>query len=234
MTDETVECFNCGRPNPDWAQVCRSCGVALRHGESRVQPAGPFPTDRDSLLSIGAVVATIIGAVLLGLFVSSLNPTDPTIGRETPTPEPTLEPTPTPEPTPEEPTPEPTPDEPTPEPEPELPGELAFGEELDETRRVAETVETFTPSMTFAYSVTVEGGFGGPQIFNEVARVQDGEETIVLEREGVDVDPAADNFGYVIGQAGSFVQAWGPGQYVWRVYVGDDLVAEETFRLSEG
>jgi hypothetical protein len=24
MTEETVDCFNCGRANPEWAQVCRS------------------------------------------------------------------------------------------------------------------------------------------------------------------------------------------------------------------
>ena len=40
MTDETVDCFNCGRANPAWAQVCRSCGVPLRHGEARVAPTG--------------------------------------------------------------------------------------------------------------------------------------------------------------------------------------------------
>ena len=95
MTDETVDCFNCGSANPEWAQVCRSCGVALRHGEARMVAAGRVPTDRDSLVSIGAVIGTILAALVIGLFISSLNPTDPTVGRETPspsaTPEPTLE-----------------------------------------------------------------------------------------------------------------------------------------------
>jgi len=80
MTEETVDCFNCGRANPEWAQVCRSCGVALRHGEARVVPTGRFPGDRDSLISIAAVIGTIIGALLLGLFVSGLNPIDPSVG----------------------------------------------------------------------------------------------------------------------------------------------------------
>lgn len=229
MTDETVDCFNCGRTNPEWAQVCRSCGVALRHGEARVVPSGPVPTDRDSLISIGAVIGTIIVAVLVGLFLSSLNPTDPTIGQATPSPEPTA--VATPEPT-EEPTPEPT-EEPTAEPTPELPGTLAFGTQLDENSQVTETVETFTPGMNFAYSVTVPNGFGEAQIFNEVVRLN-GEPTTVLEREGVNVDPAATNFGYVIGQANAFIGAWGPGEYEWRVYVGEELIARGGFRLAEG
>ncbi|CAN5256557.1 hypothetical protein BH24CHL10_BH24CHL10_08010 [soil metagenome] len=82
MTDETVDCFNCGRVNPEWAQVCRSCGVALRHGEARVVPAGRFPTDRNSLISLAAVIGTIVAALLLGLFVSGLNPTNPPVATE--------------------------------------------------------------------------------------------------------------------------------------------------------
>ena len=232
MTDETVDCFNCGRPNPEWAQVCRSCGVALRHGSERVAPAGPFPTDQNSLVSMGAVIGTILLAVLVGLFVAGLNPTDPSVGRSTPTPSPTEQPTPGPTPT-AEPTPSPTVVE-TPSPTPELPGTLAFGQELDGDRRVAEPADTFTPSMTFAYSVTVPDAFGAPQIQNEVVRIEGEEETIVLEREGITVDPAATNFGYVIGPASNFVTAWGPGEYEWRVYVEDEIVARERFRLAEG
>ena len=96
MTDESVDCFNCGRSNPEWAQVCRSCGVALRHGEARIVPTGRFPTDRDSLISMGAVIGTILAAVIVGLFLSSLNSTDPTVGEATPTPSPTPLPTPPP------------------------------------------------------------------------------------------------------------------------------------------
>ena len=93
MTDETVDCFNCGRANPEWAQVCRSCGVVLRHGQARIVPTGRYPTDRDSLISLAAVIGTIFAALLLGLFISSLNPIDPTVGAAaSPTPSPTASP----------------------------------------------------------------------------------------------------------------------------------------------
>lgn len=233
MTDETVDCSNCGRPNPEWAQVCRSCGVALRHGESRIAASGPFPTDRDSLISIGAVIGTILLAVLVGLFVSGLNPTEPPVSQATPSPTPTVvaaTPSPTVVASPS-PTVVPTT---TPVPSPALPGTLAFGEELTGDDQVAETVESFTPSMTFAYSVTVPEGFGEPQIQNEVARIEGDEETVVLEREAVNVDPSSTTFGYVIGPAANFVTAWGPGEYEWRVYVADEIVARGRFRLTEG
>ena len=228
MTDETVECFNCGRANPEWAQVCRSCGVPLRHGQANAAPAGRFPTDRNSLISIGAVVGTILAAVLLGVFVSSLNPSDPSLALATPspsaTPEATAEPSETPVPT-ESATPAATPVP--------LPGTLAFGSELDADGRVTQEVETFTPSMTFAYSVEVADGFGTNQIFNEVVRVDDAR-TVVLQREGVGVGAEDTVFGYVVGPASNFVTAWGPGQYSWRVYIGDELVATKRFRLADG
>ena len=227
MTDETVECFNCGRANPEWAQVCRSCGVPLRHGQTNAAPAGPFPTDRNSLISIGSVIGTILAAVLLGVFISSLNPSDPSLALATPSPSPTPEATVEPSETPV-PAASATP-APTPVP---LPGTLAFGNELDADGRVVQEVETFTPSMTFAYSVEVADGFGAAQIFNEVVRVDDAR-TVVLEREGVGVNAEATVFGYVIGPAGNFVTAWGPGQYAWRVYIGDELVATKRFHLAD-
>jgi len=228
MTDETVECFNCGRANPEWAQVCRSCGVPLRHGQSNAAPVGRFPTDRNSLISIGAVVGTILAAVLVGVFVSSLNPSDPSAALATPTPSPTPEAT-------AEPSETPLPTEaasaaPTPVP---LAGTLTFGSELDADGRVTEEVETFTPSMTFAYSVEVADGFGTNQIFNEVVRVDD-DLTVVLPREGVGVNAEETVFGYVVGPASNFVTQWGPGEYAWRVYIGEELVARKRFRLADG
>jgi hypothetical protein len=227
-TDETVDCYNCGRSNPGWAQVCRSCGVPLRHGEARIIPTGRFPTDASSLVSIAAVVGTILGAVLIGLFVSSLNPTDPTIGATSPTPSATPSatagPTETPAPT-ETATPAATPVP--------LPGTLAFGESLDAEGRIAQEEETFTPSMNFAYSISMPNGFGANQIENEVVRVDEAR-TEVLPREAVGVDPDQTVFGYVVGPASNFVSAWGPGQYSWRVYVNNELVATKRFRLSEG
>jgi hypothetical protein len=231
MTDETVDCYNCGRANPEWAQVCRSCGVPLRHGETRVAPTGRIPTDQASLISIAAVIGTIVLAVVIGIFVSNLNPTDPTVGQATPSP--SLEPSLAPSVAASEPIPTDTP-APTPSPTPALPGTLTFGEALDGSGRIVTPVDTFTPSMTFAYSVTVPGGFGEAQIWNEVARVGDGDPVIVLEREAVNVDPASETFGYVIGSAQIFISSWGPAEYEWRVYVGDEVVARTTFRLSEG
>ena len=228
MTDQTVDCFNCGRANPEWAQVCRSCGVALRHGEARVVPTGPFPTDQSSLISIGAVVGTILAAVLIGLFVSSLNPTDPSVGVATPTPsaslEPSIEPSVAPSLAPSL--------EPTPSPTPQLRGTLVFGTGLDNAGNVTGPTDTFTPSTSFAYAVSIPQGPGAATIRNEISRTSDPAE--VVANDELAVDPADEIIGYNLGSASGFVQDWGPGEYVWRIYVGEELVAQATFRLSEG
>ena len=230
MTDETVVCFNCGRENPEWAQVCRSCGVSLKHGETPVAASGRFPTDQASLISIGAVLGTIVLAVIVGLFVSGLNPSEPTVGQPTPTPTPTLAPV-TPSPT-VEPIPTDTP-APTPAPTPERRGTLAFGTGLDNARNVTGATDTFTPSSNFAYSLNVPGGIGGSPIRNEISRTSEPAEVIVPGDE-IPVDPAAETVGYNLGSAASFVRDWGPGEFVWRIYVGEELVAEAPFRLAEG
>jgi hypothetical protein len=227
MTEETVDCFNCGRANPEWAQVCRSCGVALRHGEARVAPTGPFPTDQTSLISIGAVVGTILAAVLIGIFVSSLNPTDGTVAQASPTPSPSVEAS-------AEPSVEPSvaPSiEATPEPTPEPRGTLAFGTGLDNAGNVTGATDTFTPSTSFAYALSIPEGPGAAEIRNQITRVDDEE---VVADDPLPVDPADELIGYNLGSAAGFVQDWGPGEYVWRIYVGEELVAQATFRLSEG
>jgi hypothetical protein len=228
MTDETVDCFNCGRANPEWAQVCRSCGVALRHGEARVVPSGPFPTDQTSLISIGAVVGTILAAVLIGLFVSGLNTTDGTIAQATPTPNLSVEPSVAPS---VEPSVAPS-VEPTPEPTPALRGTLAFGTGLDNAGNVTGATDTFTPSTSFAYALSIPGGLGSTPMRNEISRTSDPAE--VVANDELTVDPADEIVGYNLGNASGFVQDWGPGEYVWRIYVGEELVAEAAFRLSEG
>lgn len=234
MTGEIIECFNCGRDNPEWAQVCRSCGVALRHGEARIVPAGRLPTDRDSLISIGAVLGTILAALVIGLFVSGLNPTEPTVGFATPTPSATPTPvvTATPEPTEviatEAPTPTPVP----------LPATVVFGSELGANRQVINPVETFTPGTVFAHSISSTQPFGAPLIGEEVVRLNedgtDGDTIVNRAQNQLGVDPAATVAGFVAGDAANFVRDWGPGQYVMRIYVGDTLIAEGTFRLAEG
>ncbi len=228
-TDETVDCYNCGRSNPEWAQVCRSCGVQLRHGQTRVVPTGRFPTDTTSLISIAAVIGTILGAVVIGLFISGLNPTDPVAGG-LPTPSPTA--SPSAEPSAAAPTDTPAP---TPSPTPALPGTIAFGSALDANRVVSEPVRTFTPPVAFAYSVTMPQAFGTNTLENEIAKLGGGGgENIVLPRQGVPVDPASSSFGFVIGTAGDFLSAWGPGRFEWRVYLDGALVAQGRFRYSEG
>ena len=233
MTNETLECFNCGRANPEWAQVCRSCGVPLRQGRERTVPTGRVPTDRDSLISIGAVLGTILAAIVIGLFISGLNPIQPTVGLSTPTPEPTLETTPEPSVAPSvEPTVAPTA---TPVP---LPATVAFGTSLDENNQVVDPVETFTPTMVWAHSITSTQPFGASVIGEEVTRLnEDGTdaETIVNQAQNqLGVDPAATGVGFVAGPASNFIRDWGPGLYVLRVYVNDELIGEGTFRLAEG
>ena len=233
MTDEsTVDCYNCGRANPEWAQVCRSCGVALRQGEARVAPTGRFPTDQASLISIGAVIGTILLAVLVGLFISNLNPTEPTVGESTPSPSPSLEATDTPAPSVA-----PIPSETaipsaTPAPTPALPGSLSFGTEVDGNGQIVEPVDTFTPDMTFAYSVSMPDGFGADSIENEIVRLSD--EVTVLPRQAVNVNADSTSFGYVLGPTASFIQEWGTGEFEWRTYVGDTLIARGRFTFAEG
>lgn len=195
-------------------------------------PAGRFPTDQASLISIGAVVGTILVAVLLGLFASGLNPTDPTVGQSSPTP--TVEPSVAPSVPPSEPVPSDTPAPPSPSATPALPGTIAFGSELDGEGRIPTPVDTFTPSVPFAYSVEVPNGFGASAIENEIAQLTEEGETIVLPRQAVGVDPAATIFGYVVGDAGQFLGSWGPGEYEWRVYVNGAVVARGTFSYAEG
>lgn len=234
MTDEIMDCFNCGSSNPEWAQVCRSCGVVLRHGEARVMPTGRVPTDRDSLVSIGAVVGTILLALLVGLFVSNLNPTDPSVGQASPspstTPEPTIEPT-------VEPAATGTP-APTPIATPALPGAVVFGTQLDGNRQVVDPVETFTPGMIFAHSIINATPFGVPTIGEQVVRLNDdgteGEEVVAFAGNQLRVDPASTTAGYVGPDASAFLQSWGPGLYEMRIYVGDTLISRGQFRLAEG
>jgi hypothetical protein len=232
MTDELVECFNCGRSNPEWAQVCRACGVPLRHGEPILAPAGRLPTDRDSLLSIGAVIGTILVAVLLGLFVSGLNPTEPSVGLglETPTPSPTVQPSPSESAAPSD-TPIPTASVaagPT--------GTLVFGTALDENDQVIEPVNTFTAGMPFAHSISVPEPFGVSTVGEGIFRIAaDGteEEVVRASDNQPAVVPDLTTAGFVIADAGVFLEEWGPGLYVMRVYAADVLIAQEQFTLAE-
>ena len=235
MTEETIDCFNCGRANPEWAQVCRSCGVALRHGQARVVQTGRIPSDRDSVISIAAVIGTILLAVFLGLFVSNLNPTDPTVGvGGTPSPTPTATPT-------EEPSVAPTASvstAPTPVPTPALPATVVFGTMLDGSRQVTDPQETFTPGMTFAHSIVNNAPFGVPTIGEQVVRVNDdgteGETIVNQAQNQLAVDPASSSAGFVAGDSANFIRGWGTGLFEMRIYIGETLIARGQFRLAEG
>ena len=239
MTDETVDCFNCGRANPEWAQVCRSCGVALRHGEERIVPSGRYPTDRDSLISIVAVIGTIALAVVLGLFGSNLNPTEPGVsGGDLPTPSPTQSASPTPT---EEPSVAPSVAAsvaPSVSTAPELTGTVVFGTTLDGNNQVTDPTETFTPGMTFAHSITNSAPFGVPTLGEQVLRINDdgsdGDTIVDAPQNQLNVDPAASSAGFVAGDAANFIRSWGPGLYEMRVFIGETLIARGQFRLAEG
>ena len=243
MTDETVDCFNCGRANPEWAQVCRSCGVALRHGEARVVPAGRFPTDRNSLISLAAVIGTIVAALLLGLFVSGLNPTDPPVAAE-PSASASATPVSTATPT-EEPSVAATESAaasvsvaPSASEAPALPGTIVFGNELDGDRQIVEPVDTFTPGMAFAHSVTSTEPFGAETLGEQIVRLNEdgseGDQLVAADGNQLTVNPEATSAGFVAGDSADFVRDWGPGAYEMRVYVGETLIARGSFRLAEG
>lgn len=177
---------------------------------------------------MGAVVGTILVAVILGLFISGLNPTDPTVGMATPSPSPSAEETPeasvaaVPSDTPV----------PTAVPTPVLRGTLTFGTGLDGAGNVTGATSSFTPSMNFAYSLSIPDGLGGTPMRNEISRTSDPPE-VVLD-DPLPVDPASPIVAYSLGSAGGFIRDWGPGEYVWRIYVGEELVAEAPFILAAG
>jgi hypothetical protein len=231
---EAVECPNCGRTNPSWAQVCRNCGRSLRRDLARPvsRPVTPFPTDQASLLSVGAAVASIALAIALGMFFSAINPTQPTIGL---TSAPTLTPTPRPSATATaKPTPTPRP---TPKPTPKPAGTITFGLALNRsTKQVINPTDSFRPGSLFAYSVAAVQPFGVNTLAVEVSKVVNGKETVVDPRSDnpVRVSPTARIFGFVL-TTNSLLQAFGGGGvFVMRVYRGSERLAQGRFTLSSG
>lgn len=233
MTGDTVECYNCGRANPAWAQVCRSCGVPIRP----VTPgaaSGPIPTDRDSIVSIVAGVAAIAGAIVLGLVLSGLLPEAAPLATTSATPQPSPTPLPSGSPGPSA---APTGEE-SAEPTPGLIGRVTFGTGIDQsTRRATGRTDTFTSSSAFCHSVRLSERFGVDAIQEEILRVEDdGSLTEVQGRAGsnLSVNPNVRIAGFC-ADAGGLIEAWGVGEYVLRDYRGDDppeLIAEGRFNLA--
>lgn len=234
MTGDSIECFNCGRPNPGWAQVCRSCGVPLVAARGSSAPSGPFPTDQASLISMGAAVAAILVAVLVGVFFSNINPTNPTVGFETPMPSPSGSFVISPSFSPGASVPVVATE--TPIPTPALPGVITFGTVLDgATRTVSQPTDQFTPQAgAFAHSIQFTEPYGAAVLVEEVARIAaDGSETIVQSRDegGNNADPNATVIGYSVPVSAVY-NAWGNGDFVMRIYRGDEKVAEGRFTLN--
>ena len=230
MTGDSVECFNCGRSNPSWAQVCRSCGVPMRPGGAGARPpSGPFPTDRDSLLSIAGGLATMLIAIGLGLMLSGMLPEAASV-IETPSPQPSVSllPSPSAEAS--------APAEPTPEPTPELPGTITFGTALDSSGEtiIGET-RRFGPDDQFCHSIALSRPFGVEEVQEEVFMVNGEDLTIVQERDGNPIDPDARVVGFCVpGQV--VIDEWGTGKFIMLAYRnrnGLQLLAQGRFTLTE-
>jgi hypothetical protein len=235
MTGETVDCYNCGRANPEWAQVCRSCGVPLRRGRRTSTSSGWLPTDRDSLVSIGAALATIVAAIVIGLVVSGMLPEAAPIAETTPSP--TASPTPraTPSVLPSE----EASTEPTAEPTPELIGTVTFGTGINaSTKEATGVTDTLGPGVAFCHSVALTEPFGVSQIQEEVLRVgSDGSLTVVQQRQGsnLTVNAASQVAGFCAPSTNPLINGWGVGDFVLRDYRNTDtpeLIAEGRFTLT--
>jgi hypothetical protein len=237
MAEGSVECANCGRANPAWAQVCRSCGAPIQSAataESGMANRSVAGVDQGSLLAIGGALGTIAAAIIIGLLVGGILGPAPPVAVATPTPSASEEPTPAP------PTPDPSASVGSPGPSltpaPVLPGTLTFGLGLNaETQRVTNPTDTFTAGTTFAHSVELTEPFGVTQIFEGVSRVnEDGSETLVINQEDNDlaINPDSTVDGFTV-PTNALLDAIGPGRFIMRVYRGSELLAEGTFILVE-
>jgi len=236
MTGDTIDCYNCGRPNPSWAQVCRSCGVPMRTGRNAAERSGPIPTDSDSLISIGASLVAIVGAIVLGLLLSGMLPDAPVVAESTPSPTPSASAEPIA--SEELPTEEPS-VEPTPEPTPELIGTVTFGTGINaSTREVTNATDTFGPGVAFCHSVQLTEAFGVDAVQEEVLRVEDdGSLTVVQDRQGsnLKVSAGAQIAGFCAPATGPLIAGWGTGEFVLRDYrnpTTPELIAEGRFTLT--
>ena len=231
MADDALECANCGKSNPAWAQVCRSCGAPLK---TTSESALSGIVGEGSLIPLGAALGTILVAVIVGLLVGGILPPAPPVAAATPTPNPSASVEPSAEPSA-------NPSGVTPNPSasagPPLPGTLTFGLGLNsETQRVTNPTDTFTAGTTFAHSIELTEPFGVTVISEEVLRINDdGTETQVIdpaENQLTGIDPEATVDGFTV-PTNALLDALGAGTYKMRVYRGSELLAEGTFILAE-
>lgn len=236
MTGDTVECYNCGRANPAWAQVCRSCGVPIRPGVGRSVASGPIPRDRESLISIGAALGSIVAAIVIGLILSGMIPDAPSIIDASPTPRPTRTPRPSPSlaasgaPSAGA----------SAEATPALIGTVTFGTGITaSTQEVSGATDAFTPGDGFCHSIRLTEPFGVNQVQEEVLRVEeDGSLTEVQPRQGSNLTVNANGqiAGFCApGGASALIDGWGVGSFVLRDYRNTEtpeLIAEGRFTLA--
>ncbi len=233
MTGDTIECFNCGHANPSWAQVCRSCGFAIRpDGPASGSPRGLFPTDQASLISIGGTLGAIVLAIVVGLFLSGLIPPAPNVAVETPSP-----------------TASPTPlisasaapsvsasAAPTASPTAPPIGTVSFGTGLNGALTgVTGPTTAFSSGMGFAHVIRLPTPFGVNAIQEEVVRVDAaGKETVVQSRVNgaLKVSASKVTAAFRVGNASALIQPFGTGTFILRVYRGVELLAEGRFTLS--
>lgn len=234
--DDTIECSNCGHANPSWAQVCRNCGVSLQRDIAHpiTRPQTPFPTDHASLVSLGTAVGSIVIAIVLGLLVSAINPTQPTVGVS-------LSPSPTPSATPipsasASVVPASAAPATSSTPAAKLPATITFGTDLTAAKAVTNPTASFGPTGYFAYSVSMAQPFGVTTLSEETVRVANGNETVVdpRSRNPVRVSASASIFGYRVTTS-SLLRSWGGGgTFIMRVFRGNEKIAEGQFTLSAG
>ncbi len=230
MTADTVQCYNCGRANPAWAQVCRSCGVPMRPGATASKSSGPIPTDRDSLVSIGATLAAIAGAIVLGLVLSGIIPDAPPLAEVVETPEPSLNAVPSGSAAPSG-------GESAP---PDLLGTITFGTGVNQAEEVLNQTDTFGAGSGFCHSLLLTERFGVGRIQQEVLRVEeDGTLTEMQPRRGsnLNVDRRSRIGGWCApGGADALIADWGAGTFLMRDYRNPqtpELLAEAQFTLTE-
>lgn len=241
MTGDTVECFNCGRSNPSWAQVCRSCGVPMRPGGAGAPPpSGPIPTDRNSLLSIGAALGAMVLAIVVGLLLSGVLPEAAAV-IDTPTPQPSATVLPSPSAVASASAKETAPPE-------RRPGTVTFGHDLNRsTDKITDKADTFAHGQEFCHSIELRSGrFRVNHLQEEILKVEEnGDLTVVQPRgEGTvePIDPDSSIAGFcaqadwlIDGVSGT--EGWGTGTFVlrdYRVRGGEpELLAQGRFTLKD-
>lgn len=235
MTGDTIECFNCGHENPSWAQVCRSCGFALQQAAPVTGgPAGLFPTDQDSLRSIGGAMGAIVLAIVLGLVLSGLIPPAPNIAEETPTPTPSGSASASASEVPSGSGSASA----SAAASPALPGVITFGTGWNnDTLEITGATTAFTAtSPGFAHSISLSEPIGVDRLQEEVSRVAaDGQQTVVQSRADgvvfVDSTRLTDGLKSPASMS-QLIAAWGTGTFILRIYNAGELLAEGTFTFS--